>query len=139
MKKISIKFASDEKAERFAGDLSFLGESVSVDGSIVSVRTDSENVARIFENMRDEMRSRMIANGMLEAIVECLTDRNLKQITFMDGTTGRMTRNYAKLMSRVHDRLDESNRTAFLILASQDKQSFEKAVEFSKNNEEESA
>jgi hypothetical protein len=43
------------------------------------------------------------------------------------------------VISRVHDRLDESNRAAFLILASQDKYSFDKVVEFSRRNEGEVA
>jgi Zn finger protein HypA/HybF involved in hydrogenase expression len=88
--------------------------------------------------MIEERKLNMVADKMLESIVECLTDKNLKRITFIDGSIGQMTRTYAKSLSKMHDRLDESNRTAFLILASQDKQSFEKAVEFSKNNEEES-
>jgi hypothetical protein len=89
--------------------------------------------------MQEDSKMRSMADSMLKAIVECLTDKTLKQVTFMDGSVGRMTRQQAQAMSRVHDRLDESNRAAFLILASQDKYSFDKVVEFSRRNEGEVA
>ncbi len=140
MRKFSIKFGTEEKASDFASDFSSLGEnvSVSVEGNIALVETNDESIVRVIMEMIEERKLNMVADKMLESIVECLTDKNLKRITFIDGSIGQMTRTYAKSLSKMHDRLDESNRTAFLILASQDKQSFEKAVEFSKNNEEES-
>lgn len=141
MKTLTVKFRTNEAAGKFAGDLSSIGDAVSVmvEGNVVTLRSDDPRLVSVVREMQEDSKMRSTADSMLKAIVECLNDTTLKQITFMDGTVGRLTRTHARVLSKMHDRLDESNRAAFLILASQDKDSFERAVEFSKHNEGEVA
>lgn len=141
MKTLTVKFRTHEAAGKFASDFSMIGDavSVSVEGSVVTLKSEDPRLVSMVREMQEDSKMRSTADAMLRAIVECLNDITLKQITFMDGTVGRVSRTHARVLSKMHDRLDESNRAAFLILASQDKDSFERAVEFSKRNEGEVA
>jgi hypothetical protein len=141
MKTLTIRLRDDDAANAFAGHFSSMDPVVSVlvEGNVVTLRSEDPRLVAMVREMQEDSKMRSMADSMLKAIVECLTDKTLKQVTFMDGSVGRMTRQQAQVISRVHDRLDESNRAAFLILASQDKYSFDKVVEFSRRNEGEVA
>lgn len=141
MKRLTVKFKDSDAANRFVENLSLVGDAMSmtIHENLVTLQSSSPRLVTLINEMQEDSKMQSIADSMLRSIVECLTDRTLKQITFMDGTVGRLTRSCALSMSKMHDRLDESNRAAFLILASQDKDSFERAVEFSKHNEGEVA
>jgi hypothetical protein len=54
----------------------------------------------------------------------------------MDNSTQKVTVRHAEVIASVYDRLSEENQTAFLVLATESKDTYAHTVNFAKANEE---
>jgi hypothetical protein len=142
MPKISIKFKSNNAAEEFATNFSILGDkaSIAVNESTAVVSSDDPKAIRFVKQSAlehvEEVRYKGMANRFLSVITECIKSSKETTVELMDSTTQQVTVRHAKAIASAYDRLSEENQTAFLVLATESKDTYAHAVNFAKANEE---
>ena len=142
MGSVSVKFKSNKAAEEFAVSFSILGDraTVEVQESTVVVSSDDPKALRFVKQSvteyADEMRCKAMAHKLLVAITECIRSGKTTTIQLMDNSTQKVSVRHAETMASVYDKLNEENQTAFLVLASESKDTYSHTVNFAKANEE---
>lgn len=142
MPSVTVKFKSNKAAEQFAANFSMLGERATVEirESNAIVSSDDHKAVRFVKHMAsdlaEEMRCTAYANRMLSAILECMATGESRKVSLMDNTEQQMTVRQAEVLGSTHDRLNEENQAAFLVLASESKDAYAHAVNFARTNEE---
>jgi hypothetical protein len=142
MAKVSVKFKSNKAAEEFAANFSILGDraTVEVRESTAVVSSDDPKALRFVKQSAtdyvEEVRYKGMANRLLSAIAECIKSGKGTTVELMDNTKQQVTVRHAEAIASAYDRLSEENQTAFLVLATESKDTYAHAVNFAKANEE---
>ena len=141
MGKITVKFKSNKAAEEFAANFSILGDRamVEVRESTAVVSSDDPKALRFVKQSAndyiEEIRCRGMADRLLLAITECIKSGKGTTVQLMDNSTQQVTVRHAEAIASAYDKLSEENQTAFLVLASESKDTFTHAVNFARSNE----
>ena len=141
MGKITVKFKSNKAAEEFAANFSILGDKAMVDvrESTAVVSSDDPKALRFVKQSAndyiEEIRCRGMADRLLLAITECIKSGKGTTVQLMDNSTQQVTVRHAEAIASAYDKLSEENQTAFLVLASESKDTFTHAVNFARSNE----
>jgi hypothetical protein len=142
MAKVSVKFKSNKAAEEFAAAFSVLGDKAAVEikESTAIVSSDDPKALRFVKQSAneyvEELYCKSMANRLLAAITECISNGNETTVQLMDNSTQKVTVRHAEVIASVYDRLSEENQTAFLVLATESKDTYAHTVNFAKANEE---
>jgi hypothetical protein len=142
MAKVTIKFKTDVAAEEFAANFSMLNDTatVKINESTAAVYSDDPRTIRFIKHTTDRLaentQCRNIATKLLKTITECISDGESKNINLMNNDIQIVSVKHAEAFANVYDKLNEENQTAFLVLASENKHTYEHAVNFAKANEE---
>lgn len=143
MKKITVKFKDTENANSFASTMSILENRVQIevlDGSVSLISDDVIAMAfakNTIDDIKEEIYYLKKANVFLKAILEAIKENRRVKGTLLDGTDQVITPENAKVIATAYDSLSEANQTAYLIFASENKQSYQNAINFAKANEKE--
>lgn len=143
MKKITVKFKNTESANQFASTMSILEDRVHIevlDGSVSLISDDAIAMAfakNTIDDIKEEIYYLKKANVFLKAILESIKENKKVKGTLLDGTNQVITPEQAKSIATAYDNLSEANQTAYLIFASENKQSYQNAINFAKANEKE--
>lgn len=143
MKKITVKFKDTENANEFASTMSILENRVQIevlDGSVSLISDDVIAMAfakNTIDDIKEEIYYLKKANVFLKAILEAIKENRRVKGTLLDGTDQVITPENAKVIATAYDSLSEANQTAYLIFASENKQSYQNAINFAKANEKE--
>ena len=124
MKSINVKFKSKQSAEQFATHFNVLDGKANV--------MVSENTVTV--SSYDPRAIRFVK--MLTSITECLNGSKSNSIELLDNQIQNMSIAHAKAMAFAYDKLNEENQTAFLVLASENKETYMHAVNFAQDNKE---
>lgn len=142
MKSINVKFKSKQSAEQFATHFNVLDGKANVIVSENTVTVSSYDprairfVKHTTEDIREETKNKAIARKMLTSITECLNGSKSNSIELLDNQIQNMSIAHAKAMAFAYDKLNEENQTAFLVLASENKETYMHAVNFAQDNKE---
>lgn len=143
MPSVTVKFKSNKAAEEFAANFSILGERAVVDirESTAVISSDDPKALRFVKQTADDMlenaRCLAYAHRLLTAITECINSDKNATVTLMDNTKQSISMGHALALASMHDRLNEENQAAFLVLASESKDAYTHAVNFARANERE--
>ena len=141
MAKVSVKFKSNKAAEEFAANFSILGDraTVEVQESTAVVSSDDPKALRFVKQSATDyleaIRCGGMADRLLLAITECIKSGKGATIELMDNSKQQMSVRHAEAIASAYDKLSEENQTAFLVLASESKDTFIHAVNFARSNE----
>lgn len=142
MPKVAVKFKSNKAAEEFAANFSVLGDkaAVEINESTAIVSSDDPKALRFVKQSAneyvEELYCKSMANRLLTAITECISNGKETTVQLMDNNTQKVTVRHAEAIASVYDKLSEENQTAFLVLATESKDTYAHAVNFAKANEE---
>ena len=142
MPKVAVKFKSNKAAEEFAAAFSVLGgkAAVEINESTAIVSSNDPKAIRFVKQSAneyvEELYWRSMANRLLAAITECIGNGKETTVQLMDNSTQKVTVRHAEAIASVYDRLSEENQTAFLVLATESKDTYAHTVNFAKANEE---
>ncbi len=142
MSKIAVKFKSNKAAEEFAATFSVLGGNtiVEIKESTAIVTSNDPKAIRFVKQSAnehvEEVYCRNMANRLLAAITECINSGKETVLQLMNGDTQKVTVRHAGAIASVYDRLSEENQTAFLVLATENKETYAHTINFAKANEE---
>ena len=143
MKQITVKFKTQKAAEEFlhafassGGDASIQesADSKTVTISSTSARTMSF-VREVIRDMHESANCRKHANRLLDAISEAVMNDSPSRVALMDGGEVALTPRNARLLANLHDMLNESRQSSFLVFACESKASHEHALGFAITNE----
>lgn len=143
MKKIMVKFKNTENANEFASTMSILEDRVQIevlDGSVSLISDDAIAMAfakNTIDDIKEEIYYLKRANVFLKSILEAIKENKKVKGTLLDGTNQVITPENARVIANAYDNLSEANQTAYLIFASENKQSYQNAINFAKANEKE--
>jgi hypothetical protein len=143
MKKIAVKFKNPENANEFASTMSILEDRVQIevlDGSVSLISDDAIAMAfakNTIDDIKEEIYYLKRANVFLKSILEAIKENKKVKGTLLDGTNQVITPENARVIANAYDNLSEANQTAYLIFASENKQSYQNAINFAKANEKE--
>lgn len=143
MKKITVKFKNVENANKFASTMSILEDRVQIevlDGSVSLISDDAIAMAfakNTIDDIKEEIYYLKRANVFLKSILEAIKENKKVKGTLLDGTNQVITPENARVIANAYDNLSEANQTAYLIFASENKQSYQNAINFAKANEKE--
>lgn len=143
MKKITVKFKNTDSATDFASVMSILEDRVQVevlDGSVSLITDDAIAMAfakNTIDDIKEEVYFMKRANVFLKSIIESMSENRKVRATLLDGTNLMITPDHARVLANAYDSLSAANQTAYLIFASESKQSYQNAVNFAKANEKE--
>lgn len=143
MKKVTVKFKNTDSATEFASVMSILENRVQVevlDGSVSLITDDAIAMAfakNTIDDIKEEVYFMKRANVFLKSIIESMSENRKVKATLLDGTNLMITPEQARVLANAYDSLSAANQTAYLIFASESKQSYQNAVNFAKANEKE--
>lgn len=143
MKKITVKFKNMESANEFASTMSILEDRVQIeiiDGSVSLISDDAIAMAfakNTIDDIKEEIYYLKKANVFLKSILEAIRENKRVGGTLLDGTSQVITPENARVIANAYDNLSEANQSAYLIFASENKQSYRNAINFAKANEKE--
>lgn len=145
MKQVTVKFKTEEAAREFVlafassgGDASIHEDVDSGNRSVTVVSSSSRTlsfVREVAKDMHESINCRKYANGLLRAISEAVESDMDSEVFLMDGNKISLSPRNASLLSRLHDRLDESRQAPFLVFACESRSSHEHALGFALTNE----
>ena len=145
MKQIAVHFKTEEAARDFVLALSSSGgeaiihEDVDSGSKTVTVASSSTRaisfVREVAKDMHESINCRKYANGLLRSIREAVETDMASEVLLMDGGKVALSPRNAGLLSRLHDRLDNSRQASFLVFACESKTSHEHALGFALTNE----
>ena len=141
MPKVAVKFKSNKAAEEFAAAFSVLGDKavVEINESTAIVSSDDPKALRFVKQSAneyvEELYCRSMANRLLGAITECIRNGKETTVQLMDNSAQKVTVRHAEAIASMYDKLSEENQTAFLVLATESKDTYEHAVNFARSNE----
>jgi hypothetical protein len=142
MPSVTVKFKSNKAAEEFAADFSILRDKavVEIHESTAVISSDDPKALRFVKKTADDMmedvRCLAYAHRLLSAITECISTEKNATVSLMDSTEQSINIGHALALASMHDRLNEENQAAFLVLASESKDAYAHAVNFARANEE---
>jgi hypothetical protein len=142
MPKVTVKFRGAKSAGEFAANFAILDDKAKVTTSGTSATVTSSNpktVALVKQMARDIVEDRRfggMVDAMLGTIRTCLSEDRAVQMSLLDGSVQTMSPAHAQAFARAHDRLNEENQGAFLILASESKDAYARCLGFARKNEE---
>lgn len=145
MKQITVRFKTEEAAKDFALAFASSGGEATIhenaQNGIRSVTVVSSSsraisfVREVAKDMHESINCRKYAHGLLRAINEAVESDMASEVLLMDGGKVALSPRNAGLLSRLHDRLDESRQASFLVFACESKSSHEHALGFALTNE----
>jgi hypothetical protein len=136
LKTVSVKFKTEEAAQRFVVSLGGLGEDTeaSVSGTSAVVRSENPRMIMYIQHLAKDIREsascRGYAKRLLAAINESISTNSSARMALMDGTEVRVTPKQARLLAAVHDGLLGENQVPFLVFASESKNTYQNAADF---------
>jgi hypothetical protein len=136
LKTVSVKFKTEEAAQRFVVSLGGLGEDTeaSVNGTSAVVRSENPRMIMYIQHLAKDIGEsascRGYAKRLLAAINESISTNSSARMALMDGTEVRVTPKQARLLAAVHDGLLGENQVPFLVFASESKNTYQNAADF---------
>ena len=140
MAKVTIKFKGAKAADEFAANFAILDDAAKVtkSGKSATVVSSNPNTVALVKQMAahvvEDVRLGGVVESMLRGIRTCLTEDRRVALVLIDGSRQVMTPPQAQAFALAHDRLVAENQGAFLVLASENKDAYARALAFAMKN-----